>query len=128
MLGAVLLLPWDKKGNILSYFDHRRRQHQCTKTKAVGLEEEEEEETVHIYSPYMVSSSSYCKISPIISFFVFFLYLSSSLPPVSSSKPHDTHQANQTYRPGKEVHKLKLIEAHLKKINKPSVKTIQASF
>lgn len=50
----------------------------------------------------------YCKISPIISFLVFFLYLSSSVPPVFSSKPHDIHQANQTFRPGKEVHKLKL--------------------
>ncbi|KAK1376580.1 DUF239 domain-containing protein/DUF4409 domain-containing protein [Heracleum sosnowskyi] len=124
MLGGVLLVPWSKKDNFLSYFDHRRRQHQCTKTKTVVLEEEEEE--VHIYSSYMVSSSNYCKISPIISFLVLFLFISSSVPPVFSSKPHNIHQANQTFRPGKEVHRLNLIKAHLNKINKPSVKTIQS--
>lgn len=130
MLGGVLLVPWSKKDKTWSYFDHRRRQHQCTKTKTVVLEEEEKEEeaAVHIYSSYMVSSSNYCKISPIISFLVFFLFISSSVPPVFSSKPHNIHQANQTFRPGKEVHKLKLIKAHLNKINKPSVKTIQAYF
>lgn len=121
MVGGVLLVPWAKKDNILSYFDHRRRQHQCTKTKTVVLEEE-----VHFYSSYMVSSSNYCKISPIISFLVLFLFISSSVPPVFSSKPHNIHQANQTFRPGKEVHNLNLIKAHLNKINKPSVKTIQS--
>ncbi|WOG88745.1 hypothetical protein DCAR_0207980 [Daucus carota subsp. sativus] len=74
----------------------------------------------------MVSSSSYCKISPVISFLVLFLCVSSSVPPVFSSKPENIQQGNQTLRTGKEVQRLKLIKAHLKKINKPSVKTIQS--
>lgn len=127
MLGGVLLLPWPKKDNFLSYSDHRTRQDQCTETKTICLQEEEEE-TVHTSSSYMVSSSSYCKISPVISFLVLFLCVSSSVPPVFSSKPENIQQGNQTLRTGKEVQRLKLIKAHLKKINKPSVKTIQAFF
>ncbi|KAL6983729.1 hypothetical protein U1Q18_017108 [Sarracenia purpurea var. burkii] len=69
---------------------------------------------------------SYFKISPIISFFVCFLFVTSSVCPVHSSESDGYGQVNQTFRPGERVQKLKTIRAHLKKINKPSVKTIQS--
>ncbi|PON72234.1 hypothetical protein PanWU01x14_066250 [Parasponia andersonii] len=34
--------------------------------------------------------------------------------------------ANQTFRPGQELHNLKRVKAYLKKVNKPAVKTIQS--
>lgn len=60
-------------------------------------------------------------ISPIISAFVFFLFFISSVCPVRSVNFNDT---NQDFRPSK---KLKFIRDHLSKINKPAVKTIQAT-
>ncbi|GMP57901.1 hypothetical protein CsSME_00021785 [Camellia sinensis var. sinensis] len=68
----------------------------------------------------------YCKVSPIISIFVFFLFLASSVCPVCSSESGDDSRVNQTLRPGEEIQKLKMIKAHLNKINKPPVKTIQS--
>lgn len=56
--------------------------------------------------------------SPIILFFVCFLLGFSPL--VSTSN------ANQTLHPSQELHKLKRVRAHLTKINKPSLKTIQS--
>ncbi|WOH16562.1 hypothetical protein DCAR_0936118 [Daucus carota subsp. sativus] len=72
----------------------------------------------------MVSSSINCKILPAM-ILVFFLHTSSSVSTVFYSKP-DFQQSNQTFRLMKELHKLKMIRAHLIKINKPSVKTIQS--
>uniref|UniRef100_A0A5B6Z0V5 Neprosin PEP catalytic domain-containing protein n=2 Tax=Davidia involucrata TaxID=16924 RepID=A0A5B6Z0V5_DAVIN len=113
------VFPWTKKKNNWCYFDHRRRQHQCTQTHT-GLVEE----TTHLNSPNMASSC--CKISPIIPIFVFFLSVSSFVWPVLSSDSGNYSQANQTFRPRDELQKLKMIRAHLMKINKPSVKTIQS--
>ncbi|KAL7138939.1 hypothetical protein ABFS83_09G016700 [Erythranthe nasuta] len=91
----------------------------------------------------MASSSSYKsshshKQTPIILFiFVsFFLILSTSTSPVFS-EPNLSGgggggaaaappPANQTYRPLQELKKLKRIRSYLRKINKPSVKTIQS--
>ncbi|CBI28587.3 unnamed protein product, partial [Vitis vinifera] len=69
-------------------------------------------------------ASSYCKISPIIPIFVSFLLVASSVCSVHSSETD--RPANQTFRPGEELEKLKIIRDHLLKINKPAVKTIQS--
>ncbi|KAH9776287.1 hypothetical protein KPL71_006661 [Citrus sinensis] len=64
--------------------------------------------------------------------FVSFLFVVSSLSPVMSisipivsDSGHRT-PANQTFRPSKHMQKLKSVNAYLKKINKPAVKTIQS--
>lgn len=108
--------PWTKTRNKWYYFDHRRRQHQCTQPQT-GLAEE----TTQTISSNM--ASSYCKISPIIPIFVSFLLVASSVCSVHSSETD--RPANQTFRPGEELEKLKIIRDHLLKINKPAVKTIQ---
>ncbi|KAI3452695.1 hypothetical protein Pfo_009359 [Paulownia fortunei] len=96
--------------------DLRRRQHQCTQRQTVLLEE-----TRPTNSSKMASIC--CKISPIISAFVFFLFFISSVCPVQSVNFNHT---NQNFRPGNESKKLKYIRAHLMKVNKPAVKTIQS--
>ncbi|KAL0297008.1 UNVERIFIED_CONTAM: hypothetical protein Sradi_6752900 [Sesamum radiatum] len=71
-----------------------------------------------------MASSCCWKISPIISAFVFFLFFFSSVCPVLSVNFNAT---KQNFRPGDHMSKkLKYIRAHLMKINKPAVKTIQA--
>ncbi|XP_059656172.1 protein neprosin-like [Cornus florida] len=72
-------------------------------------------------------ASSCFKISPIIPTFVCLLFVISSVCPVLSSKSgHHHHHSNHTHHRSKGFKKLKIIRAHLKKINKPSVKTIQS--
>ena len=107
---------WTETQNNLCHFGHKRRQnHQWTKTII-----EEEETRRQQNSPNMTAAASF-KISPIISIFVCFLLLASSV----SSHSGDYSRLNQTFRPGHEQKKLHIIRALLKKINKPSVKTIQ---
>lgn len=62
---------------------------------------------------------------PMLSAFVSFLLLLTSITP---SHSHSTHRimTNQTFKAGEEFLKLSRIRTHLKKINKPPVKTIQA--
>ncbi|KAK9008210.1 hypothetical protein V6N11_075112 [Hibiscus sabdariffa] len=67
-----------------------------------------------------------CKISPITHVFVFFLVVSSSFCPVRSSETGGLNPKNQTFRPGDELQKLKIIRERLNKTNKPAVKTIQS--
>ncbi|KAH9708749.1 Carboxyl-terminal peptidase [Citrus sinensis] len=70
-----------------------------------------------------MTSSSCCKISPIIPIFVsYLLVLSSSICLVHSSDTgKNLNATNQTtLRPEEELHKLKFIRAHLNKINKPA--------
>ncbi|KAI8527029.1 hypothetical protein RHMOL_Rhmol12G0044800 [Rhododendron molle] len=110
-------VEWTKTQNSWCYFDHRRRQHQCTKTQAVTEEETKDTEN----STSMAPSCDYFKISPIIPIFVFFLSVSSSICPVSSSA---SGNRSQNFRPREETQKLKMARAHLNKINKPAVKTI----
>ncbi|KAK6139209.1 hypothetical protein DH2020_027045 [Rehmannia glutinosa] len=102
---------------ILCCLDHRRRQHQCTQNQTFMLEE-----TRRYKNPSRMGSVC-CNISPIISAFVFFLFFISSVCPVRSVNFNDT---NQSFRPGDESKKLKFIRAHLMKINKPPIKTIQS--
>ncbi|KAJ0095373.1 hypothetical protein Patl1_16074 [Pistacia atlantica] len=67
-------------------------------------------------------SCSWCKISPVIPIFVFYLLVSSSVSPAYSLETGNQHatSTNQTLRPEEELHKLKMIRAHLNKLNKPA--------
>ncbi|KAG4202050.1 hypothetical protein ERO13_A05G313100v2 [Gossypium hirsutum] len=77
-------------------------------------------------NPCLNMASYFRKTSPIIHAFVIFLLVcSSSISPVYSSEPHNLHARNRTFRPDKELQKLKFIRQRLNKINKPAVKTIQ---
>lgn len=62
--------------------------------------------------------------SSFIPIFVTFLVLVSSV--IESRAEEQPLRANQTFRPGEELQKLRRIKARLRKINRPSVKTIQA--
>ncbi|KAK9027714.1 hypothetical protein V6N11_067537 [Hibiscus sabdariffa] len=57
----------------------------------------------------MASSGCCCMISPITHAFVFFLLVSSSLCSVRSSETGGLHPKDQTFRPGDELQKLKII-------------------
>ncbi|KAL2559832.1 hypothetical protein Fot_04571 [Forsythia ovata] len=70
--------------------------------------------------------SSSCKICPIISVFVWFLLFLFCVSPVKSLESVNFNEANQSFQPGKELQKLKIIRAHLMKINKPAVNTIRS--
>ncbi|KAL2936128.1 hypothetical protein RDABS01_019246 [Bienertia sinuspersici] len=67
-----------------------------------------------------MASGSSCSSSFLGKLFVSLLVVTATLSPVFSLP------SNQTFRPQKELHKLRRIRAHLEKINKPAVKTIQA--
>ncbi|KAJ4961847.1 hypothetical protein NE237_021757 [Protea cynaroides] len=123
---VVDVFEWTKSRNIWCFVDYRRRQCQWIQKQKVLVEE-----TTPRNSSAMASSC--CKISPIIPIFVAFLLVASSLSPVvvstsSTASQNDDLQprTNQTFRPGEELQKLKRIKAHLRRINKPAVKTIQS--
>lgn len=80
------------------------------------------------YSTTLTSSHHTLSIVPML-LVLFFLVSFLSSPTLSHPiGPHSGHTfpANQTLRPGQELHKLKRVNAYLKKVNKPAVKTIQA--
>ncbi|XP_039154963.1 uncharacterized protein LOC104417023 [Eucalyptus grandis] len=65
--------------------------------------------------------------SPIIPIFVLFLLVPSPFFCQARSLETATFRAtNQTFQPGDELQKLKMIRAHLKDINKPPLKTIKS--
>ncbi|KAK3037554.1 hypothetical protein RJ639_030362 [Escallonia herrerae] len=73
------------------------------------------------------SSTAHRNTIPVIFTFVSFLLVLSSLTPVLSLPiSSDPGHRNQTFRPHQHVQRLKRIRAHLRKINKPAVKTIQS--
>ncbi|CAF2320705.1 hypothetical protein BRARA_J00689 [Brassica rapa] len=73
----------------------------------------------------MASSSSFSS-STVTSKFIGFLLLLSSLQ-LDLSLGSDLHYKNQTsFRPKKEIQNLRRIEEYLKRINKPSIKTIHS--
>ncbi|GAA0145088.1 hypothetical protein LIER_05357 [Lithospermum erythrorhizon] len=76
-------------------------------------------------SPSRMDSSSF-KISSIIGGFVWFLLFISSVCSVQSLDSDNLKQSNQTFLPFEELQKLKMIRAHLMKINKPAIKTIKS--
>ncbi|KAG8366086.1 hypothetical protein BUALT_Bualt17G0039300 [Buddleja alternifolia] len=89
--------------------DQRRRKLQCTQKQAVLIEEK----------MLKKSSKMAAKISPIISALVFFLFF------ICPARSVNFNDSNQNFRPGDESKKMKYIRAHLMKINKPAVKTIE---
>ncbi|PSS26883.1 protein of unknown function DUF239 protein [Actinidia chinensis var. chinensis] len=118
LVGGVLELT--KSQNNGSCFDHRRRHHhQCTKSQTVTVEE-----TRQSNSPNMTLTNR--NISPIIPIFVCFLFLTCSVSQVHSSQSHKYSRVNQTFQQRHELRNIKSIRAHLKKINKPFLKTIQS--
>ncbi|OIT22326.1 PREDICTED: uncharacterized protein LOC109217750 [Nicotiana attenuata] len=106
----------------------RRQCQYCTQQIQTDLKEElQEEETRNCSNSTRVAMASSCsKISPIISIFVFFLFFIFSVCPVLSLEIENFNLANQTFKPGDELQKMKMIKSHLMKINKPSLKTIQS--
>ncbi|MCL7036387.1 hypothetical protein MKW94_021042, partial [Papaver nudicaule] len=114
----------------------RRRQFKCIQKQTVLEEEEEERVYKHSKNNTMVYSSNYnnntrkkkMSSSSIISIFVSFLLLvfSSTIPAIVLAETHDHHKNNQTFRPLEELQKLKAIQAHLRKVNKPAIKTIES--
>ncbi|KAH9776290.1 hypothetical protein KPL71_006661 [Citrus sinensis] len=101
---------------------YTRRQHQCIQTETLPPKQ-----TTQEHSTKMAAAS--ISVFPV---FVSFLFVVSSLSPVMSisipivsDSGHRT-PANQTFRPSKHMQKLKSVNAYLKKINKPAVKTIQS--
>ncbi|KAJ4712381.1 Protein of Unknown Function (DUF239) [Melia azedarach] len=105
--------------------NYGRRQHQCMQTESFLAKQT----TAQKHSSEMASSTSPYKLS-MLPFFVLFLFAVSSLGPVMSlpdvSDSDQRQPANQTFRPIKYMQKLKRINAYLKKVNKPAVKTIQS--
>lgn len=104
---------------------YTRRQHQCIQTETLPPKQT----TIQKHSTKMAAAS--ISVLPI---FVFSLFVVSSLSPVMSisipivsDSGHRT-PANQTFRPGKHMQKLKRVNAYLRKVNKPAVKTIQVFF
>ena len=68
-----------------------------------------------------MTSSNSTTPSLIINISLWLLLLFASLFPLSSSLP-----ANSTFRPSRELLKYRRVRAHLKRLNKPPLKTIQA--
>ncbi|KAF3437475.1 hypothetical protein FNV43_RR20228 [Rhamnella rubrinervis] len=72
---------------------------------------------------FTTTSTSTFSFVPMLVVFFLLLFASLSTPVFSSPIVSDSGHhlpANQTLRPGKELHKLKSIRAHLRKINKPA--------
>ncbi|MCD9645499.1 hypothetical protein HAX54_034491 [Datura stramonium] len=134
LLGVVLPLASSEENNWCFLHHYTTRQRQCCTTRQQEQiedelqeeEEEEEEETRNNSTRIPVMASSCSKISPIISIFVFFLFFIFSVCPVLSLETEQFNLSNQTFKPGDELHKMKIIKSHLMKINKPFLKTIQS--
>lgn len=76
-------------------------------------------------SPKLAASSTSQNATPVLPAFVALLLLVTSIAPAALC--HPLQGSNHTFRPNHELLKLRRVRAHLKKINKPPVKTIQAS-
>ncbi|KAI5572807.1 hypothetical protein BDE02_10G037900 [Populus trichocarpa] len=128
LLRMVIMCWMDTRTrNRRGYFDHRRRQHQCTQQTNTTTTADLAKETRQGNFSNMASSWCYKKMSPIISVFLCFLLVASSnICPVFSSETRSGHATNQTFRPQEELQKLKIIRERLDKINKPAVKSIQS--
>uniref|UniRef100_K7KVQ6 Neprosin PEP catalytic domain-containing protein n=1 Tax=Glycine max TaxID=3847 RepID=K7KVQ6_SOYBN len=76
-------------------------------------------------SPKLASSSFTSQnATPVLPAFVALLLLVTSIAPTALC--HPLQGTNHTFRPNHELLKLRRVRAHLKKINKPPVKTIQS--
>uniref|UniRef100_A0A1D1Z1R5 Periplasmic nitrate reductase n=1 Tax=Anthurium amnicola TaxID=1678845 RepID=A0A1D1Z1R5_9ARAE len=116
-----LALPWRREGS--RFFIGRRygdrpttargQPHRCAQMQT-GLGGGAQ----HQNSPTMASSC--CRSPPIIAMFVGFLLLA------SLSHAHTPPVANNTFHPRAELLRQRRIRAHLRKLNKPPVRTIQS--
>ncbi|KAF5730870.1 hypothetical protein HS088_TW19G00472 [Tripterygium wilfordii] len=111
---------------------HRTRQELYTQTSLVAGKQTIIQKQQQQHSSKMAASTDHYT-SPMMPVFVAFLFVvaSSSISPVvlslpTSSDSGDRVPVNQTFRPGKELQRIKRVHALLKKINKPAVKTIQS--
>ncbi|XP_048229346.1 uncharacterized protein LOC8278921 isoform X2 [Ricinus communis] len=123
--------PWTKLRNKPFCILHKRRQHQCIQTQAVAAKQTTQKQQQHSTKMAAYTSHSYTTHSMTPLFVAFLLVsASSSINPAMSqqlmSDSGNRFPANQTFKPGKELLKLKRINAYLKKVNKPAVKTIQS--
>ncbi|CAJ1974894.1 unnamed protein product [Sphenostylis stenocarpa] len=96
-----------------------RQHHKCTQPDNDGVPEHTCAQQNH--SPKLASFTSQ-NAPPVIPAFVALLLLVTSIAPALCHP----QQGNHTFRPPHELLKLRRIRAHLKKINKPPVKTIQS--
>ncbi|KAH8486905.1 hypothetical protein Peur_069705 [Populus x canadensis] len=126
--------PWTKLKNFEPFcILHTTRQPQCIQTVVVSAIKTTtiQRQQRHRHSKKMAASTS-LSTHPMIPIFVaFLLVFASSVSPVLSSPALVSDSgsrllANQTFRPSKEVLRLRRANAYLKKINKPAVKTIQS--
>ncbi|KAJ6868997.1 hypothetical protein NC651_033930 [Populus alba x Populus x berolinensis] len=126
--------PWTKLENFEPFcILHTTRQPQCIQTvvdsaiKTTTIQSQQR----HRHSKKMAASTSLNTNSMIPIFVAFLLVFASSVSPALSlpalvSDSGSRLLANQTFRPSKEVLRLRRANAYLKKINKPAVKTIQS--
>jgi len=99
----------------------RRQQQQCTQPDNDGVPEETCAKQNH--SPKLASFTSQNAPPVIPSFVALLLLVTTSIAPAMCLPL----QGNHTFRPPHQLLKLRRVRAHLKRINKPPVKTIQAS-
>lgn len=108
------------------------RQHQCKQENHLVSEQT----SLLNHSLKLSSSTSQNTLPPILLVFVtlllFFTPILSHPIVINSTSSQQlishTNNVNQTFRPDSALHKLKRIRAHLKKINKPPIKTIKAFY
>lgn len=99
---------------------HTKRQHQCIQVNNHVAPQHKSAQNHSLQLATFTSQNT----SPMLPVFIAILLLATSIPPAFSSGP--PLKANQTLKAGAELLKLRRIRTHLKKINKPAVKTIQA--
>ncbi|KAJ8771807.1 hypothetical protein K2173_026984 [Erythroxylum novogranatense] len=78
----------------------------------------------------MAASASHCAHLTILYFVVFLLFVPFFCPVISLPATSDSGNrlpTNQTFRPSKEILRLKRVHAYLNNINKPAVKAIQSA-
>lgn len=120
-------VPWTKQRNEpCSGFLHTTGQRQCVRAQIVAPQQTlAQERSSNLASP---ASRNNHPVIPML--LITFLLVASLLSPVLSlpivSDSGVSPPANQTFHPGKELHRLKRVRTYLRKINKPAVKTIQA--
>lgn len=108
------------------------RQHQCKQENHVLVPEQQQQQQTSSLKLTSSTTTSLNTLSMLHTFVVLLFLLTSITPilshPIVSVLSHsDSHSnANQTFRPDIELHKLRRIRAQLKKINKPPIKTIKA--
>ncbi|KAI3694187.1 hypothetical protein L1987_77148 [Smallanthus sonchifolius] len=113
-------IHWEKTEETCFCFDFRRRQEEgkCTKQK---------QKQTDLFGRTQVHTRMHFTFNfhflPIISSCVIFLLF---FPAISDAQFEDFRRLNQSFRPGEESKKIRLIRTHLMKINKPAVKTIQS--